>query len=177
MPDSTHPMRSSLFAALAIGVLVGGTTACGRDGDRAERAADTMASNIGAGMDSMAGTIANGAANATDNLDIESLELGRAVGTDGKISDETDEFRPNDEIIAVVETDDNAANKELLARWTYGDNEQVVNEQRQTVSTGDDVRTTFRLTKQGAWPVGKYHVRIMYNGREVKSADFEVKGQ
>jgi hypothetical protein len=165
-------MTRSLLLCSATLVLLAG---CGRDGDRAERAADTMAANVAAGTDSLGGTISNGAANATDDLDIEELNLGRTVGADGKIADKTDEFRPNDEIIAVLETDDNASGKELIARWTYGDNEQVVNEERQTVAAGSDARTTFRLKKAGAWPVGKYHLRVMYNGREVKSEEFEVK--
>lgn len=156
-------------------------TGCARTGDRAERAADTLATSSMRAMDSVAGTTsASGGTLSPDDIDIEGLEVGRTVGADGKISDETDEFRPTDEIIAVVETDDNEAGKELLARWTYGEDdksEQVVNEQRQTVGAGRDARTTFRLTRQGAWPVGKYHLRIMAGGKEVKSKEFEVKAR
>ena len=123
----------------------------------------------------VASTSSAGTITSDSDVDIESLDLGRTVGADGKITDKTDEFRPSDTIIAVVETDDNQAGKELLARWTYGDNNQVVLEQRQTVVTGSDARTTFRLTKPTAWPTGTYHVRILYNGKEVKSEEFTVK--
>ncbi len=112
---------------------------------------------------------------STDDVDIEGLELGRTVGADGKITDKSSEFRTNDTIVAVVETDDNESGKELVARWTYGDADQLVEEQRQTVSVGTDARTTFRISKPTGWPVGTYHVRIMHNGKEVKSEQFTVR--
>jgi hypothetical protein len=139
--------------------------ACG-DKDKDATVATT---DSAAAMGTSAGTL------ASDDVDVESLDLGRTVGTDGKIADKTDEFRPTDAIVAVVETDDNAAGKELIARWTYGDNDQLVEEQRQTIAAGNDVRTTFKLTKPTAWPTGKYHVRIIANGKERKSEEFSVK--
>jgi hypothetical protein len=142
-------------------------TACGdrRDRDMAMRG-DTMG---GITTGTSAGTLANA------EIDIDDLSLGRSVGTDGKIRDKTDEFRTNDDIVAVVETDDGAAGQELVARWTYRETQQVVEEQRQVVAGGDDARTTFRLRKASAWPAGNYSVQIMHNGREVKSKDFTVR--
>ena len=132
-------------------------------------------SNEGMAPDSTAAASTSSGTLSADEVDIEGLEVGRAVGSDGKISDKTDDFRTTDEIIAVVETNDKEAGKELLARWTFGDTDQMVSEQRQTIAMGTDVRTTFRLTKQSAWPVGTYHVRILHNGKEVKSEQFTVK--
>ena len=143
--------------------------ACNRDKGTDAVADSRVAADSAVAANSGTGTV------ASDEVDIEGLELGRAVGTDGKITDKTNDFRPADDIVAVVETDDNEAGKELVARWTYGDNDQLVSEQRQTVAAGNEARTTFRLTKQNAWPTGTYHLRILHNGKEVKSEQFTVK--
>lgn len=139
-------------------------------GDRNKTDDARIATDSAVASSTSAGTITS-----DNDVDIEGLDLGRTVGADGKITDKTDEFRPNDIIIAVVETDDNEAGKELMVRWTYGDNDQVVFEQRQTVAAGTDARTAFRLQKPTAWPTGTYHVRVIYNGKEVKSEEFKVK--
>ncbi|WP_353268256.1 hypothetical protein [Gemmatimonas sp.] len=125
--------------------------------------------------DSIAATSNSGGTLSGDDVDIQGIELGRAVGTDGTIADKMEEFRTTDTIVAVVETGENEAGKELTARWTYGDADQLIEEQRQTIAVGEKVRTMFRLTKPSAWPIGTYHVRILHNGKEVKSADYTVK--
>ncbi len=153
-----HHIAGVTLAVLAI-------AACG-DRDKAE---NTMMG------DSVAATSNSGGTLSGDDVDIEGLELGRAVGTDGKIAEKMGEFRTTDTIVAVVETGENEAGKELRARWTYGDAEQLIEEQRQTVAAGEKARSTFRLAKASAWPVGTYHVRIFHNEKEVKSADYTVK--
>ncbi|HYW30283.1 MAG TPA: hypothetical protein VE869_02170 [Gemmatimonas sp.] len=140
-------------------------TACG----------DKKDGNEGLAVDSTTAANSAAAAAATDEVDVESIDIGRTVGVDGKIAEKLGEFRVRDTIVAVVETDDNAGGKELLARWTYGDNKELVEEQRQTVAAGSDVRTTFRLVKATAWPVGTYHLQVMHNGKELKTEQFTVK--
>ncbi|MES2525040.1 MAG: hypothetical protein V4617_20245 [Gemmatimonadota bacterium] len=140
-------------------------TACG----------DKDKTNDGLAVDSTTAANTGTGTMSTEELDVESIEFGRAVGADGKVAEKIGDFGTRDTIVAVVETDDNAAGKELVARWTYGDNDQLVEEQRQTVAAGQDVRTTFRLTKASAWPTGTYHLRIMHNGKEEKSEQFTVK--
>ncbi|MCO4099874.1 hypothetical protein [Gemmatimonas sp.] len=154
----THSIAGVAFTVLAF-------AACG-DRDKTD---NTMMG------DSVAATSNSGGTLSGDDVDIEGLALGRTVGTDGKITDKLEEFRTTDTIVAVVETNENDAGKELSARWTYGDDEQLIEEQRQTVAAGEKARTMFRLTKASAWPVGTYHVRLLHNGKEVKSADFTVK--
>jgi hypothetical protein len=154
----THSMAGVAFTLLAV-------AACG-DRDKKE---NTMMG------DSVAATSNSGGTLSGDDVDVEGLELGRTVGTDGKIADKMEEFRTADTIVAVVETGENDAGKELRARWTYGDAEQLIEEQRQTVAVGEKARTMFRLAKASAWTVGTYHVRIFHNEKEVKSADFTVK--
>jgi hypothetical protein len=153
-------MKTTIALALAASVTLG---ACGRGDDGNVVLRDTATYGGAA-----AGTM-DGALRVTD------LSLGRTVGSDNRISDETDDFKPNDTIIAVVETDGNASGQTLVARWTYEDG-QVVEEQTQTVSaTGGKAYTQFRLSKASGWPTGKYHVRIYMNNNEVESEEFEVK--
>jgi hypothetical protein len=128
--------------------------------------------------------VADSAANATaaatnttpaaDEIDVEELHLGRALKPDSSVTDDVDDFRAGDTIYAVMETDANESGKQVTARWTMGDNDQVVSEESRTVVTGDKARTVFR-GKAGGWAPGKYHFRVLYNGKETKSAEFEVK--
>ena len=165
------PTRPSTRAVACLAATLLLATACG-DRDRDETAVIADSTAYGA---TMRADSAGAAGTLAGDIDIESVDLGRSVGADGKISDGTDEFRTNDVIIAVVETDDDASGKELVARWTYGDNHQLVEEQRQTVAAGEDARTQFKLTKGGAWPAGKYTLHILHNGREVEKKEFSVK--
>ena len=135
-----------------------------------------------AGHDSAA--VADSAANATaaatgttpagDVIDVEELHLGRALKADSSVAEDMDDFRTTDTIYGVMETDANESGKQVVARWTMGDNDQVVSEETRTVATGEKARTVFR-GKTGGWAPGKYHLRILYNGAEVKSEEFEVK--
>jgi hypothetical protein len=111
---------------------------------------------------------------ANDEIDVEELHLGRALKPDSTVAEDTDDFRTGDTIWAVMETDANESGKQVVVRWTMDDGDQIVHEEPRMVATGDKARTVFR-GKAGGWAPGKYHVRIMYNGKETKSAEFEVK--
>lgn len=170
MPHMTRALRAPLCTALALAV----ATACGRNDDRADNTA--VATTPAPEVTTSASGGAVSTADATNVIDVESLTLGRAVGPDNKVTDEADDFRPSDTIFAVLETDDDdAANQQLTARWTYGRDNQVVSEQTQTVAGGDDARTVFQLAKPSGWPTGNYRIQILHNGREIKTANFEVK--
>ncbi len=106
---------------------------------------------------------------------VSTVELGRAVGDDNRITDRTDNFRPNDTIYASIVTEGTGANTTLTARWTYEDG-QVVDESNRTISaTGRDV-TEFHISRPGGWPTGSYRLHILVNGQEVESREFRVSG-
>lgn len=129
-------------------------------------------------------SVADSAANATaaqtgttpagDEIDVEELKVGNALKPDSTLADASDDFKPGDTIYGVMETDANESGKQVIARWTIGDNDQVISEETRTVATGDKARTVFK-GKAGGWAPGKYHLRIIYNGKETKSTEFEVK--
>jgi len=155
--------RYSLALALAGALSLG---ACGGKDDDAATTMDTMTS---------ATTVPSTTAPMQTNFRVTEMDLGRSVGADNKINDDTDDFKPNDTIYAVVQTDGASNGASLVARWTFQDG-QLVEEQTQAVnSTGGNALTQFRLNKPSGWPVGKYKVSIMMNGNEVESEEFEVK--
>lgn len=162
---SARPLAIALTTLLTL-------AACGRKGDDT---AATMGATTGAvGGDVAPGTAAPPAAPAA-GLAFGDLKLGRTVGTDNAVTDETDDFKPNDAIYAVIETNGASSGQSLVARWTYQDG-QVVDETTQPInSTGGMARTVFRIAKPSGWPKGNYKVAILMNGQEMKSESFEVK--
>jgi hypothetical protein len=161
-----HNTRTSLSLALALAGTLS-LAACGGKDDAAKTSADSAAS---------ATTVPSTTAPVASALRVTDVKLGRSVGADNRVADGTNDFRPNDTIYAVVETDGAAsAGQSLVARWTYQDN-QLVEEQTQTVTAaGGAALTQFRLNKPSGWPLGKYKISIMMNGSEVESEEFEVK--
>jgi len=105
---------------------------------------------------------------------VTDLKVGRSIGADKRLTDETDAFRPTDVIYAVVETKGADPNAALLARWTFQDGQVVDESSRSIAAAGEDV-TEFHISKPGGWPKGKYKVEVLLNGQPVESEDFEVK--
>jgi hypothetical protein len=119
------------------------------------------------------GDATSGAA-TTAAVRVADVKLGRALGADKRLTDETDDFRPGDTIYAVVETRGTGPNTSLQARWTYQDGQVVDESSRSIAAAGEDV-TEFHISKPGGWPKGKYKVEISLNGAAAESEDFEVK--
>jgi hypothetical protein len=115
----------------------------------------------------------SGAATATP-VRVSDVKVGRALGADKRLTDETNEFRPADVIYAVVETRGTGPNTALQARWTYEDG-QVVDESSRSISASGEDITEFHISKPSGWPKGKYKVQILLNGAPAESEDFEVK--
>ena len=116
---------------------------------------------------------AGSTATATQPLRVTGLQLGRAVGSDMRVTDETDDFKPNETIYASVATDGTAPNATLMARWTYQDG-QVVDTTSRSIAPTAASATEFHISKPGGWPKGNYKVEILLNGAVTQSKDFEV---
>ena len=102
------------------------------------------------------------------------VKLGRSIGADMRLTEESDDFRPTDVVYAVVETQGSGSPAELRARWTYEDG-QVVDESSRNISAAGGDFTEFHISKPSGWPKGKYKVEILLNGQPVETEDFEVK--
>ncbi|HVE79907.1 MAG TPA: hypothetical protein VNA89_13660 [Gemmatimonadaceae bacterium] len=145
-----------LTAALAT------AAACGKGGDTAGGTSDRTAT-------------AGGAIATADRVRVTDVSLGRGVNADNTIRDETGDFRPADQIYAVVKTEGAAATSaRLTARWTFEDG-QVVEETTQEISPAAEAYSQFIIRKPSGWPKGKYALRVLLDGAEVEKKDFEVR--
>jgi hypothetical protein len=126
-----------------------------------------------AAYDTAAPTSATPSADSA-SFDVGDIDMGRHVGADMKISDKTDDFAPTDTIYASIHTRGGSAPVQLTARWTFEDS-TVVSEETKSVQAGVEGDTEFHLVKAGGLQKGKYTVRILADGKEVKSKDVTVK--
>ena len=123
--------------------------------------------------DNRTGT-AGGTVEDAQALRVTEVDLGRRVGADNRVTEETDDFQPGDTIYASVVTSGTAQSATLTARWTFEDG-QVVDESTRTISPTGTAVTEFHISKPSGWPAGEYTLRVLLDGREVQSKDFEVK--
>ena len=108
-------------------------------------------------------------------LRVSDVEIGKRIGADKRINDQTDDFAVRDTIHVSVVTDGASTSAKLTAKWTFND-KQVVDESSQTISpAGGTTVTEFHITKASAWPKGKYKVEIMLDGVSAGTKEFQVK--
>src|SRR4029079_1188495 len=111
----------------------------------------------------------------TAPLRVSDIQVGKGVGSDKKIGDQTTSFGVRDTMYVSVITDGAAKDAKLSTKWTYNGT-QVVNESSQTISpTGGTTATEFHVNKKSAWPKGKYTVEVMLNGASAGTKELEVK--
>lgn len=111
----------------------------------------------------------------TAPLRVSDIQVGKGVGSDKKIGNQTTSFGVRDTMYVSVITDGAAKDAKLTAKWTFN-GKQVVNESSQTISpTGGTTATEFHVDKKSAWPKGKYTVEVMLNGASAGTKDLEVK--
>jgi hypothetical protein len=111
----------------------------------------------------------------TAPLHVSDIQVGKGVGSDKKVGDQTTTFGVRDTMYVSVITDGAAKDAKLSTKWTYNGT-QVVNESSQTISpTGGTTATEFHVDKKSAWPKGKYTVEVMLNGASAGTKELEVK--
>jgi len=151
-------------AALATALIVLGTLAACKKKDDATLTDTT----------SMGTTTATIAVD-TAPLRVSDIQVGKGVGSDKKVGDQTSSFGLRDTMYVAVITEGAAKDAKLTAKWTYND-KQVVKESSQTISpAGGTTATEFHINKTSAWPKGKYKVEVMLNGVSAGTKDLEVK--
>jgi len=111
----------------------------------------------------------------TAPIRVSDVQVGKNVGTDKKVGNQTTEFGVRDTMYVAVVTEGAAKDAKVTAKWTYN-GKQVVKESSQTISpTGGETVTEFHVDKKSAWPKGKYKVDVSLNGVAAGSKDLEVK--
>lgn len=108
-----------------------------------------------------------------EEVRISSVQLGRQVGPDKRVTAEQDDFSPRDTIYVSVLTTGSAPSATVTARWTFEDG-QVVKEDSRTIAPSGTEATEFHISKPGGWPKGKYKVTLAVGG-STESEGFEVK--
>ena len=111
----------------------------------------------------------------TAPIRVSDIQVGKGVGSDKKIGDQTTSFGVRDTMYVSVITDGAAKDAKITTKWTFN-GKQVVKESSETISpTGGTTATEFHVDKKSAWPVGKYTVEVMLNGVSAGTKDLEVK--
>ena len=111
----------------------------------------------------------------TTPIKVSDIQVGKAIGSDKKVSNGTTTFAVRDTMYVAVITDGAAKDAKLTTKWTFN-NGQVVKEESQTISpTGGENVTEFHATKASAWPKGNYKVEVSLNGVSAGTKDLEVK--
>ena len=106
-------------------------------------------------------------------LQVASVELGKSVDANKRVTASSSTFGVRDTIYASVATTGSGSGV-LVAHWTFEDGQQIEHSE-QNVSTTGPANTEFHIAKASAWPAGKYRVVVSLDGREVGSKDFEIK--
>jgi hypothetical protein len=111
----------------------------------------------------------------TTPVRVSDIQVGKGVGSDKKVGNQTTSFGVRDTMYVAVITDGAAKDAKLTAKWTFN-GKQVVKESSQTISpTGGETVTEFHVDKKSAWPKGKYLVEVWLNGISAGTKDLEVK--
>src|SRR5207248_5418731 len=125
-------------------------------------------------------TTAAGTQTATVSVDttpirVSDIQVGKSVGTDNKVTNQTTTFAVRDTMYVAVITDGAAKDAKISTKWMYNGT-KVVDSSSQTISpTGGTNATEFHVTKKTAWPKGKYTVEVSLNGISAGTKDMEVK--
>lgn len=147
---------SPRLLAIAVSVLCG-LAACSRE-DRAT-------------IDSAAGSVESATRAAFSVIDVD---MGRHIAADSTIVDKTDNFASSDTVYATVHTSGTATSSAVVGRWTFEDG-SVVHEDTNTVTTSGTARTVFSLVKPAGLAKGRYTLRVLVDGKEVRSKDVTVQ--
>jgi hypothetical protein len=111
----------------------------------------------------------------TAPIHVSDIQVGKGIGSDKKVSDQTTSFGVRDTMYVAVITDGAARDAKVTAKWTFN-GKQLVKEDSQTISpTGGTNVTEFHVDKKTAWPKGKYVVEVLLNGISAGTKDLEVK--
>jgi hypothetical protein len=107
-------------------------------------------------------------------VSVTAVDLGKSIGTDNRVTEPTETFKPNDVIYATVITNGASPNTVLRATWTFQDG-QVVSQSERVIAPTGATATEFHIEKPDGLPPGKYRVQVSLDGNTVQVKEFEVK--
>lgn len=104
-------------------------------------------------------------------LQLDTIQVGRALSADNRIGQHTIAFRPDDTIYVSVLTTDTGSGT-VGVKWMYGD--RVISEPSKEVSYQGAAATEFHIQNSGGFPDGKYSVEAFIDGQSVGKRNFSV---
>lgn len=108
----------------------------------------------------------------TDDVDIDEVRLGRAIGADMRIADEVTEFMSGDSIYVSVRLEGTANPAQVTARWTT-ESDSLLHEETKTVAAGEQWAWFALGTAQ--LPEGDYELKLLADGDEDEEREFTIK--
>lgn len=106
---------------------------------------------------------------------VTSVDLGKSIADDKKVTDAATTFGPKDTIYAAISTEGVTAKVTLKAKWTFGAKGTLVNEETRDIAPTGPAVTEFHITKPSGWPAGKYTLEVSVDGSPVATKEFDVK--
>ena len=104
------------------------------------------------------------------------IDVGKAVGPDKRVTAPVSSFAKGDTIYASVDTT-GTGTATLKATWTYKKGGQwtpVTDDQIQTITPTGPATTEFHISKPGGWPAGEYQVELFLDGKPIGTKTFTV---
>ena len=115
------------------------------------------------------------AAGCTDApLQVQTIQVGRAVNPDRTVGEPTTLFKPHDTVYVSVLTSDTGSGT-IGVRWLYGT--KVVDEPSKKVSYQGASATEFHIQSAGGFPRGDYTVEVLIDGKPAGKRTFKVDDQ
>lgn len=111
---------------------------------------------------------------ANNPLELDTIQVGRALSSDNRIGQHTIVFRPDDTIYVSVLTTDTGSGT-VGVKWMYGD--RLISEPSKEVSYKGAAATEFHIQNSGGFPEGKYSVEAFIDGQSVGRRAFTVEKQ
>jgi len=113
---------------------------------------------------------------APAGIAVSSINVGKAIGQDKKITTASTEVAEGDTMYASIDTT-GAGSAKLEAKWTYSRDGKTapVQEQSLKLETMGPATNEFHIAKPDGWPAGEYTVEISLDGKPVGSKKMTVK--
>jgi hypothetical protein len=107
---------------------------------------------------------------------VTTITVGKAVGSDKKISTPAETFAKADTIYVSVDTA-GSGTANLKSKWTYrkGADTTTVKEDSQTITPTGPATSEFHISKADGWPAGEYQVEILLDDKPAGTKSFTVK--
>lgn len=137
-----------------------------------------LLSACGSSTDGSRVTMSGAAAAAAERsgkapISVVSVDLGKAVDDQHRITRPATTFTPDDAVYVSVNTAGRASGVKLAAHWTYLEG-NAISDQTATVDADGPASTAFRLARPQGLPRGSYEVQISVDGETAASRAFSV---